>query len=67
MDDDYSEVIIGRNARDYVWLMARQPTMSEARFEALKAKIAEMGYSLADFKRQPQQWPEFEERPPLKK
>ncbi len=55
---DYSETIIARQARDYVWLMARSPTLPPARLQALTNKIAAMGYDLTDFTLQPQQWPE---------
>ncbi|MGD8680168.1 MAG: lipocalin family protein, partial [Lysobacterales bacterium] len=30
LTDDYSVTVIGRNKRDYVWLMARSPTLPEA-------------------------------------
>lgn len=65
LDDQYQEVIIARQARDYVWLMARSPDMAEARFAELRQMIAEMGYDIDDFRRQPQRWPESSERPPL--
>jgi len=55
LDDDYSETIIGRNKRDYVWIMARTPTMDDGRYRALVGKIAEMGYDPAELRRVPQQ------------
>lgn len=64
VSDDYSVSIVARAARDYVWLMAREPTLPEARYQALLTRIAAMGYDMAAFKRQPQQWPETEPRPP---
>ncbi|GAB3372794.1 lipocalin family protein [Spongiibacter taiwanensis] len=63
--DDYQEVIIGREARDYVWLMARSPDMSAERFEALRRRIGQMGYDVESLRRQPQVWPEKSQRPPL--
>lgn len=63
--DDYQEVIIGREARDYVWLMARSPDMSAERFDTLRRRIGEMGYDVELFRRQPQEWPEKSLRPPL--
>ncbi len=65
LEPDYSVTIIARNKRDYVWLMARNPEMSDADFARYRDMIGEMGYDLADFKRHPQQWPESEPRPPL--
>lgn len=65
LEPDYSVTIIARNARDYVWLMARDPEMSDTDFERYRAMIGRMGYDLSKFKRHPQQWPEAEARPPL--
>lgn len=64
ISEDYSETIIGREKRDYVWLMARSPQLSETRYQELLVRIAEMGYDLSEFKRQPQRWPEAQPRPP---
>jgi len=44
LDENYSETIIARSARDYVWIMARSPNMSAARYAELTAKVAAMGY-----------------------
>ena len=66
LEPDYSVTIIARNKRDYVWLMAREPEMSDADFARYRQMIGDMGYDLADFKRHPQQWPEASPRPPLK-
>ncbi|WP_022960585.1 lipocalin family protein [Spongiibacter tropicus] len=62
VSEDYRETIIARAARDYVWLMARSPSLPEARLQALRKRIAEMGYDMAKFRMQPQQWPEAESR-----
>lgn len=61
---DYTETIIAREKRDYVWLMSKSWAMSEARYQRLLQRIVEMGYSLENFKRQPQRWPEAQPRPP---
>lgn len=65
LEADYSETIIARNQRDYVWLLARKPEMSDGEFERYRAMIARMGYDAAAFVRQPQRWPEAAPRPPL--
>lgn len=65
LEPDYSVTIIARNARDYVWLLAREPEMDEARFEQYRQRIADMGYDASEFRRQPQRWPEAQPRPPL--
>ena len=62
LDDDYSVTIIGRNNRDYVWLMARKPQLSADRYEEALGVIADAGYDLSQLQRVPQQWPQ-EDRP----
>ena len=51
---DYSQVIIGREKRDYVWIMARTPRLSDADYAALVARVAAMGYDTALLQRVPQ-------------
>ncbi|NGY04709.1 lipocalin family protein [Solimonas terrae] len=42
--DDYSQVIVARNKRDYVWYLSRTPSVSDADLEAARMRIARMGY-----------------------
>lgn len=56
LEDDYSTTIIGRNKRDYVWLMAREPQMSAAEYANAVQIIADAGYDVSDLQRVPQQW-----------
>ncbi|WP_240499407.1 lipocalin family protein [Oceanococcus atlanticus] len=65
LDDDYQTTIIARSKRDYVWLMAREPHMSDADFARYRDKIGALGYDTSAFVRQPQRWPENEPRPPI--
>jgi apolipoprotein D and lipocalin family protein len=53
---DYSQTIIGRSKRDYVWIMARQPQVPPADFEAMLAFLAEQGYDTSQIERVPQSW-----------
>ena len=39
LSEDYGETIIGREARDYVWIMARKPQLSEDQLQILIYKI----------------------------
>jgi apolipoprotein D and lipocalin family protein len=55
LSDDYSQVIIGRKARDYVWLMARTPQISDTDYQALVQKTKDLGYDLKDLRKVPQQ------------
>lgn len=54
VDPDYSETIIARSARDYVWIMARTPTISDARYAALVARVKAMGYDTGKLVKVPQ-------------
>jgi apolipoprotein D and lipocalin family protein len=57
LDPDYREVIVGRSKRDYVWIMARTPTLPEAQYQSLVARLVELGYAAGDLRRVPQRWP----------
>jgi apolipoprotein D and lipocalin family protein len=57
VDPDYTETIIGRSARDYVWIMARTPTLTDAQYAALVDRVRALGYDMAKLQRVPQQWP----------
>jgi apolipoprotein D and lipocalin family protein len=54
VDADYTETIIARSARDYVWIMARTPTIDDQRYAALVKKVADMGYDLSKLVKVPQ-------------
>ena len=56
LDEDYSRTIIGRNKRDFVWLMARTPTITDEQYASMEAQVAEMGYDLSALRKVPQQW-----------
>jgi apolipoprotein D and lipocalin family protein len=60
---DYSKVIVARDKRDYVWLMARTPHISEADYQAMLARVKAMGYDLSKLEKAPQQWPEAQPTP----
>lgn len=54
---DYGQVVIGREKRDYVWIMARQPQIPEADYQRLLGFLREQGYDPAKLRRVPQRWP----------
>jgi apolipoprotein D and lipocalin family protein len=58
LSDDYGQTVIAREARDYVWIMARSPSISEADYARLTAFIASMGYDTGQLRKVPQRWPE---------
>lgn len=55
LDGDYRQTIVARNARDYVWLMARTPTIAEADYQAHLTRIQAMGYDITKIRKVPQQ------------
>lgn len=50
---DYSWTVIGRNRRDYVWIMARSPTMATEDFDRLVRDLAAQGYDVSRLRRVP--------------
>jgi len=52
----YEQTIIGRIQRDYVWLMARTPQVSEADYQRFLKLIATEGYDVSKVLRVPQRW-----------
>lgn len=58
VDDEYRTTIIARSARDYVWLMHREPEMAPDALEAALQRIAAMGYERGALRMVPQRWPE---------
>ena len=54
--EDYATTIIGRNARDYVWIMAREPEISDEKYDELVQAVSDMGYDLSEVRRVPQSW-----------
>lgn len=53
---DYSRTVIARKARDYAWLMARTPSISEADYAHMVAVLRELGYDTSRIRRVPQRW-----------
>lgn len=58
LKDDYSQTIVARDARDYTWIMARTPTISQADYDALIERARQLGYPAGDIRKVPQAWPE---------
>ena len=54
--DDYSQTIIGRQSRDFVWIMARTPSISDSDYNRLLEFVESIGYDPAAVQRVPQRW-----------
>ena len=52
--DDYSVTVIGREARDHVWIMARTPTIPDAEYQRLVEFVTREGYDVRQLVRVPQ-------------
>jgi len=61
LDSEYTQTIIGRQARDYVWLMTRSPSISESEYQSLIQVIQDLGYDTSKINRVPQKWSSKEE------
>lgn len=57
LNDDYSQTVIGRNKRDYVWIMARTPQIPEPDYQRLLGELAAQGYDMSKLRKVPQRWP----------
>ena len=64
VDDEYTQTVIGRNKRDYFWIMARTPQIPEADYQRLLALLEGEGYDIGEVRRVPQRWPEDPEQAP---
>lgn len=56
VDESYSQTVIGRSARDYVWLMARAPEIYESDYQRFLTLIAGEGYDVSKVRKVPQRW-----------
>jgi apolipoprotein D and lipocalin family protein len=57
LDADYTETVIGREKRDYVWIMARTAQIPEADYQRLLGIVAGLGYDVSLVQKVPQRWP----------
>ena len=57
LDEDYQRTIIGVPNRKYVWIMSRDPELSDADYQALLDYVARVGYDSEKVQRMPQRWP----------
>ena len=53
---DYGQTVIARVARDYVWIMARTPSIPDADYERLLQFVAAQGYDVSLLRKVPQRW-----------
>jgi len=56
LTEDYSQTVIGRQERDYVWIMARTPSIPESDYQRLVQFLETQGYDVSQLRKVPQQW-----------
>jgi apolipoprotein D and lipocalin family protein len=56
LTEDYSQTVSARNKRDYVWVMARTPEISDEDYNGIVSMIGDMGYDLSKIRKVPQKW-----------
>ncbi len=61
VDQNYQETVIGRESRDYVWIMARTRQLAAADYCRLQSLVAKAGYDVARLR----QVPQVTDRPPI--
>ena len=54
LSDDYSKTVIGRSKRDYVWIMAREPAISDEEYDAILGFLQDQGYDINKLQKVPQ-------------
>lgn len=57
LDEGYQQTIIGVPNRKYIWIMSRDPDLSDADYQALLDRAARVGYDSGKVERVPQRWP----------
>jgi apolipoprotein D and lipocalin family protein len=56
LSPEYSQTVIGRVARDYVWVMARTPEIPEADYARIVELLRSQGYDPSRIRKVPQRW-----------
>ena len=55
INEDYTQTVIGRSKRDYVWIMAREPAINADDYADIIALLAQEGYDTAKIRKVPQE------------
>jgi len=53
---DYAQTVIGREARDYVWIMARTPAIPEDDYQRILSFLKAQHYDVSKIQKVPQRW-----------
>jgi apolipoprotein D and lipocalin family protein len=55
--DDYSYTVVGVPNRNYVWIMARTPSLPDSTFRSLLQRVDSHGFDTSKIETVPQVWP----------
>jgi len=58
LDADYTQTVIGRQKRDYAWIMSRSPTLAPGDYARLVKLLETQGYRIDALRRVPQPEPD---------
>ena len=56
LDDDYTQTVIGRQKRDFVWIMARTPEIPDDDYNRIVDFVGSIGYDVSEIQKVPQRW-----------
>lgn len=56
LNEDYTQTVIGRSKRDYVWIMARTPEIDDTDYKRILSFLSEQGYKTDLIQKVPQKW-----------
>ena len=51
LSEDYSKTVIGRSKRDYVWIMAREPAISDEEYTSIVDFLQKEGYDVKNLQK----------------
>lgn len=58
LDPAYEVTAVGTDDRKYLWIMARTPQIGDDRYQAVLARVKELGFDVGKIVSVPQRWPD---------
>jgi|FLOH01.1.fsa_nt_gi apolipoprotein D and lipocalin family protein len=54
--EDYNYTVIGVPNRKYLWIMAREPSLSDSVYQNILGRVEQQGYAISEIHKVPQIW-----------
>jgi len=54
LDPDYQHAVVSEPTREFLWILARQPSLSDATLAGIKSRLTARGYNVAKLQFKPQ-------------